>query len=94
MPQTTVVTVFYSIVSGIALMAIPLITCILALLILRRVDTLTAALVEIGKAVDGKLERLMAAREGRLQEREAASYAESKSPLRPLPPDSRSTNQG
>ena len=83
MPQTTVVTVFYSIVSGIALMAIPLITCILALLILRRVDTLTAALVEIGKAVDGKLERLMSAREtiahtaGKMEEREAAAHTTS-----------------
>ena len=57
------VTVFYAIVSGIALMAIPLTTCILCLLTLRRIDTLTLSLNSIGLAVDGKLERLIEARE-------------------------------
>ena len=44
-------------------MAIPLITCILCLLILRRTDNLSTALELIGRAVDGKLERLISARE-------------------------------
>jgi hypothetical protein len=61
--STTTTAVLYAIMSGVALMAIPLITCILGLLILRRVDALTASLVGIGLALDGKLERLIAARE-------------------------------
>jgi len=57
------VTVFYAIVSGIALMAIPLTTCILCILTLRRIDNLILSLNSIGLSVNGKLERLMVARE-------------------------------
>ena len=73
MPQPVGVTVFYGIISGIALMAIPLITCIFCLLILRRVDA-------IGSALDGKLEMLMSAREtvaraeGKANERETTLH--------------------
>jgi hypothetical protein len=80
MPQPVGVTVFYGIISGIALMAIPLITCIFCLLILRRVDTIGSALVEVSKAVDGKLEMLMSAREtvaraeGKANERETTLH--------------------
>ena len=83
--QPTGITVFYALLSGIALMAIPLITCILTLLVLRRVDVIAATLTEVGKAVDGKLELLIRAKEaiaraeGKADERETALHATSQS---------------
>ena len=83
--QSTGVTVMYGLISALALMAIPLITCIFSLLVLRRVDTIWATLIEVSKALDGKLEILMAAREtiaraeGKADERETAAHATSQS---------------
>ena len=82
--QPTGITVFYALLSGIALMAIPLITCILTLLVLRRVDVIAATITEVAKAVDGKLELLIAAKEaiarakGKADEREPADHTKSR----------------